>query len=1475
MSLQASCGSQKRPLCSLLAGRSLKKPRLNDGERLQEAAVLLLDQNQNLCRLFQELQNMEQNRNPKQNQAVSDVDPLNVAGLLVVSELRRQADRRGVAVGAVSVKTMLDRLDEIAGRQEDKLRQMFTSSQRVQLQVLLEASKLLLCQGAFCPRLLWAEYRRDQKHPHLELLYFLHLYNILTLDFIIESDDAVASWLPGQLKALCCWTPPQEEEETRQVQQEVLSTVVGVLVASVRSSVLDELLLWFLDIKEECDEGAERWIQTLDASLCGGSVSPEALQRFFAHCLTQIFTWNPKLTVSDAVTLQNDWTVAKAGRCLTSLCCKLAAIFSVEQLLHHLQQVLETHEVNWKHVLVFVSTLLVYDQSAQSNLSEALCRLLSSAFGGYDLEKLITAFLLARQGALEGTGVFPSYTDWFKMSFGGRSGFHAGSKKSLVFLLKFLSDLVPFEPPQYLKVHILHPPFVPPKHRSLLMEYVTLAKTRLADLQESVEDMGLYEDASAAGASSLQSQAAQDVEKAVCLFESSGRIPAAVMEASIFRRPYFLTRFLPALLKPRAVRTFSVFVRAVGTFSVFVRAVGTFSVFVRAVGTFSVFVRAVGTFSVFVRAVGTFSVFVRAVGTFRGLSRFFSCFQLPLEADAQMNFIEVLKQAEKIPAAQYSQYVESCQKRRQQSGSPRRPGAPLAVLQEQLQEFTQLLAAGRDPESLGLLSRISLTLSVICPGSDDPVGSAATPSLPDLHLKVVDLILRSFCQSLLVASRGNPPNRQSEWGSRFVCLLLDNRQLLSSVIHRLKDLFHRQAASLKPAHILGLAAFIVHLQAAQPGPAQPEPGPAQPEPGPAQPGPVPVEEALDLAMLSSSRNSMLLSVRLAVAAVSYGLCRGHSASPQRLQDFIPRSLYKKVLYLVPRLFPEARIRPERQDGDGPTSGHLGDDLALLWSFNDGTSWSKLVLHLWRHAAFQQLQQLQQYQLCFSEWLHEELRVQRNSDVLSDAERHQYQQWACWELYLPRPEEQGGCGGDPRALCSRLLTAIMEPPPREMNLENLDFSPGSSGTGTCLPDLLSRLQELVYEAQVGELWGRRVGLGDFLLRVVAEKCAASSSSVSTRLSLQRTMETWNRVLLALPPVMFFKIKTEAGQSTVDCSELLQHITQLQRKACPPASALPCAVTVHLLKGLLFAAGQCGHPAAEVDRVWSLMSASCPLLLVSAVRWWQQISPVLVSLWTRLQDAEPFPEQLQLLSTCRLWACSLRVGPVLVQIPPGPVLVQAASLHGAFRGGAECQQNFREVLDGLREAENQQVLVSLLFLFVTDFLSELLDPQEKSSGRSKWFCSELLGVLVHSAEWLLLFGSNEPDLELEPDPVTLTVSDVCSRLMPWAVCSLLQQQSAAFHQRALRCPGFLHSTTLWYLAALRLFLDGEAPASACQAEPTRVLDCIKQFVLSLIQQAPAAAMSCSQWRQLETRCADLDPELAASLSVHLDHTRAGFL
>lgn len=119
--------------------------------------------------------------------------------------------------------------------------------------------------------------------------------------------------------------------------------------------------------------------------------------------------------------------------------CQICLLFSVECVLDQLQQVLETHEVNWRHILSCVSHLLVRHGQTQSLLtgtgssasderalrgshdaclclcSDLLSRLLRSAFAGFDLEKMVTVFLLARQASLEGAAVFPSYSDWFKV----------------------------------------------------------------------------------------------------------------------------------------------------------------------------------------------------------------------------------------------------------------------------------------------------------------------------------------------------------------------------------------------------------------------------------------------------------------------------------------------------------------------------------------------------------------------------------------------------------------------------------------------------------------------------------------------------------------------------------------------------------------------------------------------------------------------------------------------------------------------------------------------------------------------------------------------------------------------------------------------------------------------------------------------------------------------------------------------------
>ncbi|XP_074533499.1 Fanconi anemia group A protein [Halichoeres trimaculatus] len=1435
MSLSATCDSvsQKRTLSSLLAGRVPKRPKQEDGERLQEAAIQLLEQQQSLRGLLREVGNPDL-CNVFQKQPESEGISATFTGSLLACELRRQASQLGVPVAGVSVKMVLERLMEITEtgeEDEDKRRELLSSSQRAQLCVLLEACTELMSQGVLCPKLLWQEYRRDQRLPNPEVVYQLHVYNIVSLKHILESNEGVRLWLGSQLKSLCSCKLPQGEEESRGVQQKVLLTVVGVLVgvgfeqspdpasAERRTSllccsVLDDMLFWLLDSVEESQSlqsagpGPELWIQIFTASLCGVSASADALQRFFRHSLTSTLTYRPRLAVSDAITLQHEWTFAKASRLLTSLFCKLAVVFSMEQLLSHLQLVLETHEVNWKHVLSFLSTLLVYNPCAQSSLGELLSRLLTSAFEGYDLENMITAFLLARQGALEGPAIFQSYSDWFKLSFGGGSSYHAASKKSLVFLLKFLSDLVPFEPPQYLKVHILHPPYVPMKHRSLLMEYVSLAKTRLADLKESVEEMGLYEDVSASGGASAQCPAAQDVEKAVSLFESTGKISATVMEASIFRRPYFLTRFLPALLTPRL---------------------------------------------------------------------------LPVKADARMSFIEALKKADKIPAAQISSYVEACQKQRQQQKSEvclDSNDDPLEVLKIQLQELTELVVEGSDGDMSAQLSRISHTLSVVFPGRpNESVGQEVidlhidAPLSPELHVKVINMILRNFCQSTLNVSRANPPNKQSVWASRFVSMLLGNTQLLPSLLCRLWDLLHNQGPSLTGAHLLGLAAFVVHLDASMSHSLLVQLVPHT------LPKPVPVSDALSSALVCNTHTDMLFCVRFCVAAVCYGICRGDSLPEQTKLDYIPSSLYKKLLSLIPRLLPDAR-RPPISAG-GTVSKHHEENLPSLWSSTTDTNstWRKTAWHLWRHPAFCQLQHKPPYQVSFSEWLANELRVQRSADALSDPERQEYQQWACLEHFLPLPEERGGCGGDMKILCAHLLNAIMDH--QLLSSQCLETPhPRESITGTCLPDILSRLQEVVYEMEVTDLSSSgtsKVDVSDFLFEFVGQRCstqrASASAGISNELSLQHTLNTWNRVLLTLPAAVVVKVKTEGGKTTVDCNKLIEHVNQHQRQACSPAGLLSFHLTAHLLKGLLCAGARCGCSKEEVNRSWSQITLRCPLLLVSTVHWWQHLSPVLLSLWSRLCDEGTLPEQLQILMDSHSWAFSLERGPQSPSPPGSPALLLAACLHRAWQS---CGYDTQDVIAAVRRlrpeggAQNHQVLVFLFFLGVHDYLSGLLFPQERKHQKAGPLCSDLLQELVNSADWLLLFESNALSKSVYQSAAMLT-SDEFTHLKPWAFYSLLLQQRAELCQKAVSCPGFIHTAVLCYISLLQLSLEGHTPTTAPsdhQMEPFQILSQAKQFLLRAVSQTSLTALSSSRLRQLQSQCAELDPEVAAALSEQPD-------
>ncbi|XP_021354649.1 Fanconi anemia group A protein homolog [Mizuhopecten yessoensis] len=164
------------------------------------------------------------------------------------------------------------------------------------------------------------------------------------------------------------------------------------------------------------------------------------------------------------------------------------------------------------------------------------------------MDQVTVAFLLARQGCLEGTHVAMSYQEWFQRMFGDGSRSLTNTRKAFTVLMRFLTELVPFEWTAHLKVHILRPPFVPPKCRELLTDYIMLAKTRLADLKDPIDLTGDREDGDKR---KILEQTERDVQLALSTFEGTNKIPSSVMEASIFRKPYFIGRFVPALLKPR------------------------------------------------------------------------------------------------------------------------------------------------------------------------------------------------------------------------------------------------------------------------------------------------------------------------------------------------------------------------------------------------------------------------------------------------------------------------------------------------------------------------------------------------------------------------------------------------------------------------------------------------------------------------------------------------------------------------------------------------------------------------------------------------------------------------------------------------------------------------------------------------------------------------------------------------------------
>ncbi|XP_021112183.1 Fanconi anemia group A protein isoform X3 [Heterocephalus glaber] len=757
---------------------------------------------------------------------------------------------------------------------------LLSSEQRKKVSSLLDVAQYLLTHSMFSRLSFCQELWRVQSSLLLEAVWCLHVHSVVSLRELLESHpeaQAVTAWLFGNLCLLC--EQMEASCQSGDTTRAMLSDFVQLLVLrafqensnvgrtmepekmpQVALAVLQKMLSFALDslaagLQEESPayKAVRWWFDVFSAHSCC-VIAPDPLKKFFRHTLVQTLTHSPVLKVSDAVQMQSRWSFSRTHPLLISLYCRLFMMLSPEEAISCVQEVLEEQEVNWQRVLSCVSVLVTCFPEAQQLVRDWVARLMAGAFESFHLDSMVTAFLVVRQAALEGPAAFPPYADWFKASFGSSRGYHSCSKKALVFLFKFLSDLVPWEAPWYLQVHILYPPLVPSKYRCVLTDYISLARTRLADLKVSLENMGLYGDGSLArDVAEPRSQAAQDVEKAVSMFEHTGKVPVPVLEASIFRRPYYVSHFLPVLLTPRVLP----------------------------------------------KVPDARAAFIESL---RRADK--------IPPSVYATYCQACATAEEEKSGSADPGMETKPSYAEEALGPLKAalGQLRALMANPMQYDVLSAQMAVVAERLGAV--LGRRMDDVCSEETKIQLSILAPDIPQQHQAVVDLLLTAFCQDLMAACSFVPPERQGPWATLFVRTLCGHA-LLPAVLGRLCQLLHHQGPSLSAPHVLGLAALAVHLGECRATLPEVDPGPA------AATRSLPVPEFLDGLLSCHTGESVLFCLKFCTAAITYSWCRFSPQPHGALRSCLSPGLIKKFQFALFRLVSEAREPCHVENVTGP------------------------------------------------------------------------------------------------------------------------------------------------------------------------------------------------------------------------------------------------------------------------------------------------------------------------------------------------------------------------------------------------------------------------------------------------------------------------------------------------------------------------------------------------------------------------------
>ena len=215
--------------------------------------------------------------------------------------------------------------------------------------------------------------------------------------------------------------------------------------------------------------------------------------------------------------------------------CKLREFIpelSVDQAFTALATTSDVCDVN-PRLLIIIWTIIIRRNADSVNKFDFLSDFLKDAITRQNHHNFVLAIIMIRLLDLVGSR---TYSESYQLFFGNTSTI-ISSSKSVEFILNEFTSLVPHEVGLFLKHHIQLPLRGGAKFKDKLDQYIILAKTRM-------KDFNLVE---------IDRNVVHDVEKAIANFKKKRSIPSSIIEASIFKKQYYINHFLPCLLKENCV----------------------------------------------------------------------------------------------------------------------------------------------------------------------------------------------------------------------------------------------------------------------------------------------------------------------------------------------------------------------------------------------------------------------------------------------------------------------------------------------------------------------------------------------------------------------------------------------------------------------------------------------------------------------------------------------------------------------------------------------------------------------------------------------------------------------------------------------------------------------------------------------------------------------------------------------------------